>query len=325
MSTEMNHQADAAARNTIDNDDQSERAVYVAGQQSPPGNRQMSRAVKKGILFLLLVGAILGFLQFRFGLISQLAIRLLGPPQVELHEAYAGRETTSPFDHSALDTLLRNHVDADGWVDYAAIKDSESQLNAYLESVASDDMEGLGRDDRLAFLINAYNAFTLKLIVEHFPLDSIKEIPADQRWDAVRWNLAGQTVSLSQIEHELIRPNFAEPRIHFALVCAAIGCPPLLNEAYDGDRLEQQLTRQTEYVHQHDTWFQFDAASQELKLTQLYNWYGGDFEQAAGSVIQFASQQSAELKALVAEGQTPSISWLPYDWTLNDKANQEPR
>jgi len=318
------HQANAGGPNTIDSTDAGDGAASAADSRQP-NDRQMSRWVKKSIFVMLLAVGAIGFLQLKYDLLNTLAVRFLGPPQVELHESYADTESTSQFDHSAFDVLLRENVDADGWVDYATIKTSVQHLDAYLDFVAHADIEALGRDNRLAFLINAYNAFTLKLIVEHYPLESIKDIPADQRWDAVRWNLAGQTVSLSQIEHELIRPNFVEPRIHFALVCAAIGCPPLLNEAYSGERLEEQLSQQTEYVHQHGTWFQFDETNADLKLTQLYSWYGGDFEQSAGSLLSFVSQQSPELKSSIAAGHSPAIAWLPYDWTLNDTANRQSR
>ena len=118
-------------------------------------------------------------------------------------------------------------------------------------------IDELGRDERLALLINAYNAFTLRLILDHYPVASITDIPADQRWDAVRWRLAGETYSLNQIEHELVRPNFREPRIHFALVCAAVGCPPLRTEAYTGELLEEQLEGQTRYSHAHDRWLRY--------------------------------------------------------------------
>lgn len=113
--------------------------------------------------------------------------------------------------------------------------------------------------------------------------------------------------------------------ILFALVCAAIGCPPLLKEAYSGERLEEQLSQQTEYVHQHGTWFQFGDTNADLQLTQLYSWYGGDFEQSAGSLLSFVSQQSPELKSSIAAGNSPAITWLPYDWTLNDTANRKSR
>ena len=113
--------------------------------------------------------------------------------------------------------------------------------------------------------------------------------------------------------------------MHFALVCAAVGCPPLRNEAYDPSRLDRQLDAQARYVHRHATWFQFDARSNVLRLTALYNWYGGDFEQVAGGTLQFAARYSPELRQALDSGATPRIEWRPYDWTLNSVDNQQPR
>ena len=255
---------------------------------------------------------------------------LFGPPRLEMKEAYGDRAADESgeapsFDHSAFDALLHQYVDADGWVDYHGLKAEEVRLDAYLSAVAAAPFDALGRDEKLALLINAYNAFTLKLIVEHLPVKSIKDISSAKRWDAVRWNVGGYVWSLNQIEHEQIRPKFVEPRVHFALVCAAVGCPPLRNEAYDPSRLDPQLDEQTRYVHQQGTWFQFDARANVLRLTKLYNWYGGDFEQVAGSVAEFVARYAPELKQALESGSSPSIKWLSYDWTLNGLANKQPR
>jgi uncharacterized membrane protein YdjX (TVP38/TMEM64 family) len=255
---------------------------------------------------------------------------LFGPPRVELKEAYGavgvgGDEAGASFDHSKFDALLRQYVDADGWVDYAGLQADQARLDAYLATVADAPFDAIGRDEKLALLINAYNAFTLKLIVEHLPIGSIMDVPAAERWDAVRWNVGGNVWSLSQIEHEQIRPKFVEPRIHFALVCAAVGCPPLRTEAYDATRVDEQLAKQTEYVHGHATWFEFDARANVVRLTKLYDWYGDDFVQVAGSTAEFAARYSPELKETLEADPPPLIEWLPYDWTLNSLANKQPR
>ena len=244
---------------------------------------------------------------------------------MELQETFADTNAHGVFDHDTFQSIISTHVDANGWVDYEAMKRNETQLDAYLHEVAEANIDSLGRNERLAFLINAYNAFTLKLILEYYPLKTIKDIPAEQRWDAIRWDLAGSSVSLSQIEHELIRPNFVEPRVHFTLVCAAVGCPPLRNEAYSGERLEDQLNDQTTYVHSHVTWFQFDSNSNQLSLTQLYNWYGNDFVQAEGSLLGFVSTNASEVKENLDSINSNGIYWLPYDWALNDIKNRASR
>jgi uncharacterized membrane protein YdjX (TVP38/TMEM64 family) len=244
---------------------------------------------------------------------------LFGPPTVTMTETYTDKPHGPRFDHSAFDTLLRQHVDDTGLVDYRALKSDPTMLDGYIASLASAPLTDMGRNERLALLINAYNAFTLRLILDYYPIKSIKDIPADQRWDAKRWNIGGNVWSLNQIEHEQIRPHFKEPRIHFALVCAAIGCPPLRNEAYVSDRLEAQLADQARYVHTHDRWFQFDRIANVVRLTSLYNWYAGDFDQVAGSVMNYAAGYSPQLKQSLDSGNKPKVEFLNYDWSLNAK------
>jgi len=253
---------------------------------------------------------------------QQEAIRgMFGPPAVELREAYEDQPATASFDHGTFDALLRKHVATDGWVDYAGLKENAKPLDQYIEALASAPFDRLGRDDKLALLINAYNAFTLRLILDHYPVKSIKDIPAAKRWDDQRWNIADHTWSLNQLEHEQIRPKFREPRIHFALVCAAVGCPPLRSEAYVAQRLEAQLAAQTQYVHSHDRWFRFDESSGVAHLTSLYKWYRSDFEQVAGSVLKFAAAYSPPLRRAIDANRAPRIEWLEYDWSLNSKEN----
>jgi len=247
---------------------------------------------------------------------------MFGPPKATLHEAYANKAEGVKFDHSAFDTLLRKHVTEGGFVDYDGLKKDAAALDAYITIIGKADVETLGRDERLALLINAYNAFTLRLILDYYPIDSIKDIASDQRWNAKRWEVAAGIYSVNHIEHELIRPKFAEPRIHFALVCAAVGCPPLRADAYTGARLEEQLTDQTRYVHTHPRWFQLNEAKGEVALTPLYDWFGGDFTQKASSVTAFAAQYSPELVRLINAGKEPRVTFLDYSWKLNSIANR---
>lgn len=244
---------------------------------------------------------------------------LFGPPKVTLQETYKNTAASATFDHSAFDALLRAHVHDGGLVDYVALEHDAGQLDAYIAAVGTADIDQLGRDERLALLINAYNAFTLRLILDHYPIASIKDIPFAQRWDARRWNIGGHTWSLNQIEHEQIRPHFAEPRIHFALVCAAIGCPPLRAEAYEAERMEAQLEAQARYVHADARWFRLDSTNAVAHVTSLYDWYGSDFEQTAGSVVAFAARYSPSLARALDDGRMPAVRFLDYDWSLNQQ------
>ena len=248
--------------------------------------------------------------------------RQLGlPPSTVAVEAYGVQRDGPAFEYSVFDELLRTHVDDEGLVDYAALRADPAALNRYVGQLAGAPFRDLGRDQKLALLINAYNAFTLRLILDYYPIDSIRDIPAEKRWEAVRWNLGGHTWSLDQIEHEQIRPKFAEPRIHFALVCAALGCPPLRQDAYTAGRLERQLTAQAAYVHSHSRWLQIANDAQTVYLTALYDWYGGDFIQHAPSVLDYAARHSPPLRQAIASGRRPRVKWLEYDWRLNDQRN----
>jgi len=304
-----------ALKETALNNPEPSPARPAARSETAPASRSMSTLiVAASVLAVLAACAELN--KGRLG-------SMFGPPKATLKEAYAHKPDGVTFDHSVFDMLLHKHVTEGGFVDYDGLKKDLAALDTYLASIGTADVETLGRDERLTFLINAYNAFTLRLILDHQPLDSIKDIPSDQRWDAKRWAVAGDTYSLNQIEHELIRPKFAEPRVHFALVCAAVGCPPLRAEAFTGARLEEQLTDQTRYVHTHPRWFQLNEPKGELALTALYDWYGGDFTQHASSVTAFAAQYSPELVRLINAGNEPRVTFLDYSWKLNSVANRE--
>lgn len=222
------------------------------------------------------------------------------------------------FDHTAFDQLLRRYVRKDGLVDYAGLKKQQPVLDEYLKAIVEAQIAALSTDEQLAFYINAYNAYTLKLIVQHYPIASIRDIP--DAWTGPKWAVGGQLLTLDEIEHQVIRKQFDEPRIHFALVCAAIGCPILRTDAYTGARLEEQLDAQMRYAHAHERWFRFDSTNDIVHLTKLYDWYAQDFTKNAPSVLDYIASYVPVLKTrLEREGQ-PRIEWIEYDWRLNDQA-----
>lgn len=249
---------------------------------------------------------------------------LFGPPRVMLTESYAEKPAGPTMDHAEWDALLREHVRPGGLVDYDGFARDEARLERYLAAVAAAPLDEMGRSERLALLINAYNAFTVRLILDHRPLRSIKDIPGDQRWTGRRWPIGGHAWTLDEIEHTQVRPHFREPRIHFALVCAAVGCPPLRDEAYVAARLEAQLEAQTEYVHGNPRWVRYDAAAGALALSPLYQWYGDDFRQVAGSVPAYVARYVPALRAALDAGRTPEVRFLDYDWSLNSVENAPP-
>ena len=250
------------------------------------------------------------------------------PPAVTQEETNPPKPDGPSFDHSAFNGLLADHVDAAGLVDYPGLAKRVDELDAYLKTLAEVPFPALGRDEKLALLINAYNAFTLRLMVDHPGIDSITSIPAEKQWDDVRWDIGGTKYSLKQIENEQIRPNFIEPRIHWAVVCAAIGCPPLRNEAYTAEKLESQLDAQTRRVLTRGTrWYQVESegasAGTTLLVTPIFEWYGGDFKQTDGDVAKYIATYDDAVASLIANGETPVVSSLEYDWQLNSQANAE--
>ena len=247
-----------------------------------------------------------------------------GPPRVALQETYAEKPDSPAFDHSVFDKLVRKHVDKHGWVDYAGLEKEAGQLEAYQQALAAAPFDKMGRSEKLALLINAYNAFTLQLILDYRDggkLESIKHIPAARRWKHKRWNVGGHVWSLNDIEHKQIRPKFKEPRIHFALVCAAYSCPKLRNEAFTAKKLDKQLENQTHYSHAHERWLKYDASKNVVALTALYDWYGDDFVQTAGSVLGFVAKYSPPVKEAMDAGNPPRVRFLKYSWKLNSRAN----
>ena len=241
------------------------------------------------------------------------------------------------FDHSQWDSLLRKHVKVQGagvatQLDYAGMAGDQAQLSAYLAALAAVDrasFEVWDTASQLAFLINTYNALTVDLILDDYPdIDSIRDIGflLSSAWNQDIASLFREPVTLDEIEHEMIRgwDRYKEPRIHFAVNCAAIGCPALRNEAYVGDRLERQLEDSTKLFLSDRSRNYFDNG--RLYVSSIFDWYEEDFERGWGgidSVAEFLANYPSELGL---DGQTVGslragnlrIRYLRYDWDLND-------
>lgn len=219
--------------------------------------------------------------------------------------------------HTLFDGVLKAHVRS-GNVDYAALKADPAALDRYLDEVAAVSEPEFRRwttEQQLSLLVNLYNAATLKLIIDHYPVRSIKDIGSLLRgpWDqpVVRW--LGGTITLNHLEHQIIRPGYpATPETHFALVCAAKGCPPLREEAYVPERLASQLADQRRTFLADTAKNSMDAGRQRLNLSPIFKWYGDDFARQAGSV-------QAYLKATWPDVEDSwEIRYTDYDWSLNE-------
>ena len=219
-------------------------------------------------------------------------------------------------DHSDYASLLKAHVH-DGAVDYQGLKKNESRLDNYLEILSRVNPDQLEPAERMAFYINAYNAWTIKLILSKYPdLTSIKDLGTlfQSPWKKKFVKLNGQKVTLDHIEHEILRPRFRDPRIHFAVNCASKSCPPLLAEPYTGSRLEDQLEGATErFINDPQSNY---VKGDTLYVSRVFKWFGEDFNNDIKGFFQKYARR--ELAARLAAAKTElKVAYLDYDWSLN--------
>ncbi|MBL7648813.1 MAG: DUF547 domain-containing protein [Candidatus Hydrogenedentes bacterium] len=223
--------------------------------------------------------------------------------------------------HAALDSILKARV-SQGLVDYKGLQADRAPLDAYLAqagAVPMAEFQQWTREEQLALLINVYNAATLQLIIDGYPVDSIKSLGGlvKSPWSREIVQLFGKKISLDTLEHKIIRKNYQEPRIHFAVVCAAMGCPPLRAEAYTGARLEEQLDAQTREFLTTPAKNRVDAEKKTLWLSPIFKWYGDDFETTSKSLAAFVAPYIG-----AAEGANLddfAIEYTDYDWSLNEQ------
>lgn len=219
-------------------------------------------------------------------------------------------------DNTIYQTLLARHVKK-GKVDYDGFKKDQAVFDQYLAILSETDPKTLTRNQRFAFYINAYNAFTIKLILTRYPqINSIKELGSffSSPWSKEFFSLGGWSVSLDYIEHEVLRPQFKDPRIHFAINCAAKSCPPLLNRPYEGDILDKQLEDQARaFVNNRRSTFVKDNT---LFISKIFDWFEEDFNDNPLLFIQQYANEGLKM-ALDKAGPEPKITYLYYDWSLN--------
>ncbi len=279
--------------------------------------------------------------------------------------AFAGPKPTTISAHSqgnqnfhggavnrqTLETSYRKvlqYVDDRGLVRYADLKTHRLVLDRFVSELGRLDRatyEAWPEPSQLAFWINAYNGLTLQVIVDHYPIqssflaslrfprNSIRQISG--AWDRIEFQVMNRKLTLDAIEHEILRKKFAEPRIHMALVCAALGCPPLRREPYAGERLDGQLDDQTRRFLASPSKFRVDRKRGTVGLSPIFDWYGGDFmakyQPASGfhnrgarlsAVLNFVGRYvSPGLRGFLVAGNY-DVYYLDYDWSLNEQDHE---
>ncbi len=212
------------------------------------------------------------------------------------------------FDHARWDAILRAHVSEQGQVDYKAIKANETDLTSYLNAFKTTQPNAdWTKNETLAYWINAYNAFTIKLIIDNYPIKSIKDI--HQPWDEKFIQIGGEFLSLNHIEHNILR-KMNEPRIHFAIVCASYSCPKLLNDAFTASHLETQLTKATRDFLANSE--RNNLSESNIELSKIFKWFAKDFTEN-GTLIYFLNQYSE-----ITISANAKKSFKDYNWNLNE-------
>lgn len=224
--------------------------------------------------------------------------------------------------HTLWGRVLQGFV-RDARVDYAGLKARPADLDAYLGTLAATSPEDFARwprEQRLATLLNLYNAQTLRLIADHHPIASIKSIGLlpGAAWKMKAVKFGGRTMSLDELEHGILRKEYQEPRVHFALVCGARGCPPLRGEPYLADQLDRQLDDQGRLFLADPTRNRVDPATGTLWLSPIFDWFKADFTGQGGTLPGFVARFLPEsARNQLATMKEPRIRFTEYDWGLN--------
>tara|TARA_R110002033_G_scaffold151783_1_gene188406 strand:+ start:1643 stop:2377 length:735 start_codon:yes stop_codon:yes gene_type:complete len=211
-------------------------------------------------------------------------------------------------DYSLWNNFLKKYVSNEGQVDYKTIKTNLESLNIVLKTLTKTmPDESWTKIEKLTFWINAYNAFTVDLIIRNYPIKSIKDIK--NPWQQRLWKLGDTWYNLEEIEHEILR-KMDEPRIHFAIVCASVSCPKLLNQAYSAENVESQLTQATkDFLNDSN---RNSISTNNLELSKIFKWFSSDFTKTHSLIALL------NLYTEIKISENAKIKYKDYNWNLND-------
>lgn len=210
--------------------------------------------------------------------------------------------------HQAFNNLLQKYVSNDGKVNYKGLKNDKAALETYITTLAKQIPNNTwSKNAALAYWINAYNAFTLKLIVDNYPVKSITNLSGGKPWDVKNIELAGKKYSLNNIENDIIRPTYKDARIHFAVNCAAVSCPPLSNTAFTEANINDLLnTRTKNFINSSAN----TITASKIRISKIFDWYKADFEDVPAFINKYST-----IKTITNTG----IEFNEYNWNLNEK------
>jgi len=225
------------------------------------------------------------------------------------------------IDYSDWAKVLKTYNNDEGKVDYEALHANRGQLDKFIDRIETAAIDQLSRNGQKAFWINAYNALTLRLIIDHFPLKfgGIRTINWGQPWN-VKLKAAGRELTLGEIEHEVLRKwEPADPRIHFAINCASIGCPRLPDKPFTPDHLDQQLHAETIRFINDTEKVRIDREEKVLYLSAIFKWFREDFLAVKDSLTEYVKNYLGEEDKAYLENNDVSVRFLSYDWGLNEQ------
>lgn len=251
----------------------------------------------------------------------------------------------SGFDYSDYDAVLKKFVNEKAMVNYNKLKAQRHQLDAFVTSLGKLSRQTYDKwndKQKIAFWLNAYNGLTMKSIIDNYPIksswlksriwprNSIRQISGV--WDKITYNVMGKKLTLEHIEHEILRKRFNEPRIHMAMVCAAMGCPPLRGAPYQGVKLDEQLDDQTRKFLNNPDKFKINSSKDTLYLSEIFKWFAEDFiskyspknnignlDKKKSAMLNFiASYLTEAQKRYVLSGKF-KVKYINYDWSLNEQ------
>lgn len=224
--------------------------------------------------------------------------------------AKAAKPLKPALSHDIFDALLRKHVNSSGNVNYGAFKKDKAKLTEYLEILKSNPPQsGWSKNKEMAYWINLYNAFTIHSIVEKYPVSSVMDLEGGKVWDKKKIVIAGKSLTLNNIEKDKLLKRFKEPRVHFAVNCAAASCPPLLNKAWTEDNVQRYYAKLAKAFINNSSYNSVSAKS--IQASQIFNWYASDFGGSDKILAYFQKYSDTEIK------KNAKITFKEYDWKLN--------
>jgi len=227
----------------------------------------------------------------------------------------------APFDHSKFDLVLKQYVDEEGLVDYNGIA-QDRRFSEYMKSLESAKVEKMSRDGQLAFWINAYNAVTIDKVIKKKPKESVRETIIPGVWTSKKFfrsrehTVANRRLSQDDIENEILRKEFRDPRIHFAVICASSSCPKLPRIAYTEGNVRARLEEETRKYLNSERGIRIDRTGNTLYLSRIFDWFEEDFVEKSGSATNFIRPYLRKEVASFLDGK-PKMKFLRYNWALN--------